>query len=392
MTEYSDIVKPASKAKSTDITNVNTLADIPAGVTGVYQLSDGSLYNVNGDGRQAITDLSKSAINPATISDGSLVYATAGKLNNIVNDSSVSVASGKLVCTDAINAAYVVLEADDTIQYMKAVVQFDSDCRGAFAMVIPRQDGTFPGISGTGSPEAGVHAVFSCWSGSAEIKTIASYGYGGAAAAITGTNGNITAPMAFLGATRTFELFFNKRTGRVVVQVDGITLVDYLDPRALSYIGKYGIFEFYGVAAKKPKVISIECSSKAQSSTDSIIKLVDQYFASATAIAASFTNTDFTIASANTNEGTTVVMVSAWIDQTLGDTTFRLTDGTNYSAGSVVARGAFNGRVTYIERLIQPPAASNLITLQAMNASGSATFGAFPSVGYSQITSQGAMQ
>jgi len=40
MAEYSDIVKPASKSKSTDVTNLDTLADIQAGATGVFQVGN----------------------------------------------------------------------------------------------------------------------------------------------------------------------------------------------------------------------------------------------------------------------------------------------------------------------------------------------------------------
>jgi len=55
MTEYSDIVKPASRAISSDITNVDTLADIPAGSVGEFHLSTGKL--VSGDGNGIGTEL-----------------------------------------------------------------------------------------------------------------------------------------------------------------------------------------------------------------------------------------------------------------------------------------------------------------------------------------------
>jgi hypothetical protein len=373
------------------VKSANNFSQVDPTIKSITQIDNGDVVSIASDGfavSKLATDTNAS-IYPALLTDGAPIVASAGKIHQITNLSSVSVLNGQLVCTDAISESYMVLVCKQNVQYMRALVQFDADCTGTIAFVIPREGGTFPGlIGGTGAPEAGVHCIFTSASNGIVIVS----GYGGTAASITGSGGNVTTPVPLVGYTRTLELYMNKMTGRVVVQVDGMTVVDYLDTRTLSYIGKYCIFEFFGAGNKKPKIIEMEASSKLPAhSGDTEANYTGIVHVTATAIPTTWAVTAFKVKSSNGKNRSTVVMVSAWIDQTAGDTLFRFTDGTGYTPQSCVARGTFNGRVHYITKLNQTglPLAND-IQLQCMNSSGTATFGAVGPNGYMDMVTLGA--
>jgi hypothetical protein len=178
----------------------------------------------------------------------------------------------------------------------------------------------------------------------------------------------------------------NKKTGRVTVQVDGYMVIDYVDPRTKNYIGNIGIFEFFGAGLKKPKFIEMEVSSKLKPlSIDTTIRFANVAMPPATGIGVGFADTPFTIKNAGVQAAGSLVTVSAWIDQTGGDTFFRLTDGIGFSAEQCVARGTFSGRIFYTENQGQAPVSLNNMKIQARNTLGTATFGAFSSIGYQKM-------
>ena len=266
--------------------NSGTLVNFGAGTKIVETTINASGLIPIGD-NQIVSSQRTASIYAVDKADGTEIVADTGILKTIINSASVSIAGGKLVCTDAIDAVYLVLDAVDDVQYMRAVVQFEADCKGVLALAIPFDEGTFPGVGGTGAADAGVHAIFTTWSGTAVIKNISCAGYGTNAGVITGMS--VDSPLAFVGYTREIELHYNKTTGRVTIMVDGTIVIDYCDPRTKSYVGRYGIFEFFGAATKKPKFLSVECGVELKVLVkDNIASLHDIYYATATAISGSW--------------------------------------------------------------------------------------------------------
>ena len=363
-----------------------------ANVAGVSYTRNGASWVVTN------TVTHTAGIDARQLPNGSL-FATDGTLLPLAGTgaSAVSVSSGAIVQPANSTAAYIPLQCDDIVQYMRALSSWPADAPGQIKLVIPAAGGSFPGVGGSGPADAGVHAGIECYYSGAAHTTVLCGGYGPNAGAITGAQTSIdyVSTLPLQGNTRTLELFCNKVTGRVTLALalDSQILVDYFDIRTVSYLSNIGIFEFYPTGlgdGAMPKILAMEISSKyVEPSIGSLAQLGETYLASAFSMTNSMQSTGITVNNGRAPGGCNLVIASVFVSQTSGDTSFRLTDGTLYSANQVVARGAFTGRVTYIEQLKGTPLGDRTITLQAQNSAGVGTLTAGSDTGMQCMVVQG---
>ena len=340
-----------------------------------------------------------SAINAAILPNGKLTTATTGVLQPLAGDTgNVSVSGGAIVMPNGAGAAYIPLLCDDVVQRMTAKIFWPTGCTGVITFVIPAAGANFPGVvGGSGTADAAVHAAVSCYNGSANSSVFNCGGYGTNAGVITGqVSADFSPQYPLQNNTRTVELTFNKVTGRVTMSIETEIVLDYFDVRGALYCGPYGIFEFFPtgqLTGTMPKLLSIEASSVyKEPNSASLVKYGGAYLNPAYAFTNSWANTGLAVnpsmGPGNNPGGSSLILVSAFITQTSGDTSFRLTDGTYYSGNQIVARGAFTGRVSYIEQL----GGSNngaAIQLQAQNSAGVGSMPIYTDVGRQAMVSLG---
>lgn len=303
------------------------------------------------------------SIDARTMPSGAVTAATSGVLRTIAGAAAslINISGGAITLppTTNGNSAYISLQCDDTVQYMRAILSYPSVCTGGFTMIIPYASGNFPGTGNTtGSGDAGVHAGLVCWTGSANETNFSAGGYGPNAGAITGYGGqDVSATIPLQGHTVTVELFCNKYSGRVTLAINNDIVGDYTDLRTISYLGPYAVFELGASTTNgnNPSIILMEASSQyIQPAVGLVPKAYANYPGSVVNMTSSLTSL-FTAqaASGAPNGCAALVIASVFITQASGDCQMRLYDGASgYSGTQVVARGAFTGRVTYIQSFI----------------------------------------